>query len=158
MTTIYETAAALMTADQIVTGHVEARAVAGLHVHGYLLMNGRRVLALIETLKPDARIVGHLKRLTAAKRLKAREVMRQLLGAEDYMSTMYDNIVRVHYAEEWEIAKFGGLPGIDGVPGNKSSLHNLPRPVGKCPELAAGYTPNWRQDAYETFDGKRYQK
>lgn len=76
----------------------------GREANGYLLMppSRYRALAVIETLGPDKRLEERLVQYTAPPvYLTARELMRDLLNAEDYRSTIYDNIVRVHYEEDF---------------------------------------------------------
>jgi hypothetical protein len=176
MSTLHETAQALHEtteaphpADALALLYESGEGIVdGQTVRGYLLYSpGNRAVAFIQTLagqRPDPRIGAHLARIMRSRTLPARMIVRALLGAEDYMSTMYDNIVRVHYAGEFT------------VPGNQADQYaraatravgyeggrDAFRPVGKMPELAMGYETagllDWRRDAYETFDGKRYRK
>lgn len=78
---------------------------------GYRLSNGKHDVAFIETLKHDDRIGAHLTRYVNGVNA-ARTIVRALLNAEDYTSTIYDQIVRVHYAAE--------LRGAVAVPGNSA--------------------------------------
>lgn len=74
----------------------------GQSISGYALMSPTEVLAVIETVGPDARLEELLTHYVAPPvYLTARELMRDLLNAEDYRSRMYDNIVRVHYSEDF---------------------------------------------------------
>jgi hypothetical protein len=72
-------------------------------VKGYALMNGATVLGFIETTKPLARVEELLTGYTdpAGRFRTPRELMRELLNAEDYRSPIYDVIVRVYYAEDF---------------------------------------------------------
>jgi hypothetical protein len=74
------------------------KGVKGYALHG---VSGS-VLGIIETLGPDKRLEELLSQYTAPPvYFTARELMRDLLNVEDYRSTVYDNIVRVHYAEDF---------------------------------------------------------
>lgn len=69
-------------------------------LRGYALMNDYAVLGFIETLYPLPR----LQELLDERRLRgmtARELMRDILNAEDYQSHIYDAIVRVYYPEDF---------------------------------------------------------
>lgn len=76
---------------------------------GYILKSFLGLpIALIEVLAEDSRIPEAINaRLTIAgnrgRALSARELVRALLRAADCHSTMYDNIVRVHYAEDFKV-------------------------------------------------------
>lgn len=155
----------------------EIAALHGRKIRGYVLIGkGGRTLAVIETLKPDARIVSHLTRLVE-RPMVARAVMRSLLGAEDYTSDLYDNIVRVHYADEWEVpgnkaaidANFrewareymqtvdSGQMNLSNVRGNRADGVIVDDPYAATLRKAATDI-DWRKDAYEPFSKKRYQK
>lgn len=95
-----------VVADSIfgkVTGfHPATAIVKGVKRKGYVLTGPGGVLGFIETLGPDARLAELLTTYTTSQDnpLTARQLMRDLLNVEDYRSTIYDNIVRVYYAEE----------------------------------------------------------
>lgn len=72
-------------------------------VKGYALMNGAQRLGFIETTGPLQRIEELLTDYTdpSSAFRTPRELMRELLNAEDYRSNIYDVIVRVYYSEDF---------------------------------------------------------
>lgn len=71
-------------------------------VKGYALMHGSQMLGFIETTMPLPRIEELLEQYTSPHSFHtARELMRELLNAEDYRSNIYDVIVRVYYTEDF---------------------------------------------------------
>jgi hypothetical protein len=92
-----------------VTGwHAATVRVKGRKRKGYALTSPTGVVGFIETLGPHPRIEQLLNEYTdvpldfpgAVDFFEPRELMRDLLNAEDYRSDIYDAIVRVYYAEE----------------------------------------------------------
>ena len=71
-------------------------------VKGYALMSGGKgLLGFIETTGPNPRVEELLHQYTEPGSLRtARQLMRELLNAEDYRSPIYDAIVRVYYTED----------------------------------------------------------
>lgn len=88
--------------DRVTGFHPASITVRGVKRKGYVLTGQRGVLGFIETLGPHQRIEELLTVYTQPGGIgsTARQLMRDLLNAEDYRSDIYDFIVRVYYAEE----------------------------------------------------------
>lgn len=98
---IYADAAEKIFAAATVTGwNAAVYKLKGVKRKGYVLTGRAGVLGFIETLGPHARIEELLAQYAVRADMTARELMRDLLNAEDYRSDIYDFIVRVYYAEE----------------------------------------------------------
>lgn len=86
----------------VVTGWLTTKLrVKGRTLSGYVLTGDNGVLGFINTLGPHPRIEELLADYAVRGTFTARGLMRDLLNAEDYRSTIYDAMVRVYYPEDF---------------------------------------------------------